>query len=294
MFIERYNSFINEAQKGIMNLSITRLDEQISSLKENRLKHKTELVKNFGENNIVKINELMGELEKQQIDLFKNDFTKADEKAKRIVARPFVVRQSKNDADSKEKEAEPDIIFERKIKATKNQVARSKDKNVKSNKEIRTNVKDQNINNQNKKVTKNTNCVGVRNQNGNIQNRKTYSTYQVNQNQVNQNKNGYYRNFSQKGDFSNNFSNNFSYNYRNTNSNRRNFYNNYERDNFHINNFNGFERRKNTNGYQHQYNPMISDRGDCQNQFGPSFNNNWFQPNNRPVNFRRTFMKPKF
>ncbi|RNA38331.1 hypothetical protein BpHYR1_008144, partial [Brachionus plicatilis] len=84
--------------------------------------HKNELVKNFSENNIEKINELLSELEKKQIEIFKNDFIKADEKAKRIVARPFVVKQSKKESDPKEKEVESDIIFDGEVKARKSKL----------------------------------------------------------------------------------------------------------------------------------------------------------------------------
>ena len=290
IFIERYNNFIHETQKGMINLSITRLSEQVNLLKENQLKHKNELVKNFSENNIEKINELLSELEKKQIEIFKNDFTKADEKAKRIVARPFVVKQSKKESDPKEKEVESDIIFDGEVKARKSRLIKSKNQNFKSN----TEKKIQKTNNQNNKVVKNTRFSEVKIQNNNIQNIETNSNHKANQNHVYQNKNKnkryYYRNF---GQFSN-YSNNFSYNCRNTNLERQSFHKNYHKQNFHRKNFfNNFKTRENYKSYQQQYNAELSDRGECQGQFRQSFNNNRYQHHQRPLNFRRTFMNDR-
>ncbi|CAF0900320.1 unnamed protein product [Brachionus calyciflorus] len=78
----------------MINLEINRLEEQIKSLKDNRLKLKNDLVAKLGTIYLDKFNQILNDLDKESLETLRNEFDNSSEKAGRIVARPYLVKTS--------------------------------------------------------------------------------------------------------------------------------------------------------------------------------------------------------
>lgn len=80
-----HNSIIADCQKQLMNSILQHLDSQINALESN--------LKQFKEDNNIN-SSLLEDIQKETENSLKQEFKRADEKAKRIVAQPFQIKKN--------------------------------------------------------------------------------------------------------------------------------------------------------------------------------------------------------